>query len=81
MSDWTYIRSGPPGMETTMPMRLFMSDLSPVCGGRTSQAPSPKPCSCGDRSRPNINHRKTIPCWTYIGNTRHNIDKRGRVRA
>lgn len=37
------------------------------------------PCSCGNRQRPHINHRKTIPCWTYIGDQRHNIDKRGRV--
>jgi len=28
-------------------------------------------CWCGDRSRPHINHRKTIPCWTYIGKVRH----------
>lgn len=36
-------------------------------------------CSCGDSTRPHINHRKTIPCWTYLGRTRHNIGWDGRV--
>lgn len=30
-------------------------------------------CSCGDRSRPNINHRVRIPCYTFIGKNRHDI--------
>ena len=32
-----------------------------------------EPCSCGDRSRPNINHRKRIPCWTYSGRKRVDV--------
>lgn len=37
-----------------------------------SQEPeSGQSCVCGDRSRAHINHRKTIPCWTYIGSVRH----------
>lgn len=30
-------------------------------------------CSCGDPTRPHINHRKRIPCWTYIGHDRCDI--------
>jgi hypothetical protein len=30
-------------------------------------------CTCGDSSRPNINHRKRIPCWTYLGDKRYDI--------
>lgn len=40
---------------------------------------SEQSCSCGDRRRPHINHRKKVPCWTYIGDTRVNIDSAGRV--
>lgn len=36
-------------------------------------------CSCGDRCRPNINHRKTIPCWTFVGTERVNIGTDGMV--
>lgn len=36
-------------------------------------------CSCGDRSRPHINHRVRIPCWTYIGQVRVDVDERGEV--
>jgi hypothetical protein len=36
-------------------------------------------CSCGDPSRPHINHRKTIPCWTYVGDNRVTIDRDGHV--
>jgi hypothetical protein len=34
-------------------------------------------CTCGDSSRPNINHRKTTPCWTYLGHDRMSIDREG----
>jgi hypothetical protein len=34
-------------------------------------------CTCGDPTRPNINHRKTIPCWTYLGHDRMSIDRKG----
>jgi hypothetical protein len=30
-------------------------------------------CTCGNPSRPNVNHRKTIPCWTYCGSERINV--------
>ena len=30
-------------------------------------------CSCGDSTRPHINHRKRIPCWTYIGEDRYDV--------
>lgn len=36
-------------------------------------------CSCGDPTRLHINHRKRIPCWTYIGSVRHNIGEDGHV--
>lgn len=36
-------------------------------------------CSCGDKSRPHINHRVTIPCWTYVGMKRCDVDAYGRV--
>jgi hypothetical protein len=75
----SFVRVGPPGMEVTMPMSRFMSDLSPVMAGSTTRRAEPEPCSCGDRSRPNINHRKRIPCWTYLGHDRHDIDKKGRI--
>ena len=39
----------------------------------------PERCWCGDRTRPHINHRKTIPCWTYIGSTRYDINIDGEV--
>jgi hypothetical protein len=41
--------------------------------------PAIEPCSCGDRKRPGVNHRKRIPCWTYLGHTRYDLDERGRV--
>jgi hypothetical protein len=36
-----------------------------------------EPCSCGNRSIPNINHRKRIQCWTYIGNDKFNLQRDG----
>jgi hypothetical protein len=30
-------------------------------------------CSCGDPSRHRINHRKTINCWTYVGEDRYDV--------
>jgi hypothetical protein len=36
-------------------------------------------CSCGDSHRPRINHRKRIPCWTYVGNDRYDVGPDGRV--
>lgn len=35
---------------------------------------SPSPCSCGNPAARSIHHRKTIPCWTYIGNEKFNFD-------
>lgn len=35
---------------------------------------SPSPCSCGNPSARSVHHRKTIPCWTYIGNDKFNFD-------
>lgn len=32
-----------------------------------------RPCSCGNRSRPHINHRVSIPCWTFIGRDRVDV--------
>jgi hypothetical protein len=44
--------------------------------GNTRQT---KRCRCGDRTRPNINHRVRIPCWTYAGPNRYDVDVWGRL--
>jgi hypothetical protein len=36
-------------------------------------------CSCGDRSRPGLNHCTTKPCWGWIGNQRVEVDTDGEV--
>jgi hypothetical protein len=30
-------------------------------------------CSCGQPEAKGVNHRKTIPCWVYVGNVRMDI--------
>jgi hypothetical protein len=37
------------------------------------------PCSCGDRSRPGLNHCTTKPCWGWIGDRRVEVDEDGEV--
>lgn len=38
-----------------------------------AEKPGEARCSCGDSTRPNINHRKRIPCWTYVGEYRMDV--------
>ena len=36
-------------------------------------------CQCGDRGRLHINHRSTIPCYTFIGDRRYTVGADGEI--
>lgn len=37
-------------------------------------------CSCGDYRR-RANHRKTTPCWVYVGSTKYDLAQDGRIKG
>lgn len=37
-------------------------------------------CTCGVPDRNGVKHRKTIPCWTYIGRDRYDVLTDGTLR-